>query len=604
MAKRLRLADRRDDGDRDAPRPRGARPRPERRRPRAGSFYELLRDAVRDRDRERRPDDRADGDERGGVGGARRAAPLAGVPVRAHEPRRGRRAPSSSSTRSTAATATGSSPSSAARRARPEHVLGRATTAPDRLRPVGQDHRARSGRIVQRDRTGLDSIGWMCDRPPVAKWYRPIVRPLAASRATEGDRSHCRPSPSVWGFVDESTILRRRRARRVARGRGHRSVRARTYGSGPRRTSSPSGSRSTRSRAGRTSSPPPTRQFQSQASGLRRSTSSTRPGATTCRSSTRRSRASNTPDVIEMGNTEMTKYMAAGAFANITLAQVLVRQLEQLARGPRRSRAIVQRQALRRPVLRGLARRHLPHRPLQEGRRSRRLRPASRQFTADGQEAREAEPQEGLLAGLHGGHRLVLRDELRLRLRRPDRRRSRTASGSARSTRRSRSPGLTAYKKFFSAASRASKTALDETDPPPYNVFSQGQAASIFGPGWFSCCVGKKYTKVDGAVRDAEPHVRARRCRASSAAPTSRSRAEPNDKALGSRLDRRLHEHGEREGPAGEGQHPERDEPARHSVNERAAAAELVRPDGEALGRRRERQHPPHDARADPHRAS
>jgi N,N'-diacetylchitobiose transport system substrate-binding protein len=28
--------------------------------------------------------------------------------------------------------------------------------------------------------------------------------------------------------------------------------------------------------------------------------------------------ANNTPDVIEMGNTEMTKYMAAGAFANIT----------------------------------------------------------------------------------------------------------------------------------------------------------------------------------------------------------------------------------------------------------------------------------------------
>src|SRR5881227_2095043 len=28
--------------------------------------------------------------------------------------------------------------------------------------------------------------------------------------------------------------------------------------------------------------------------------------------------AGNTPDVIEMGNTEMTKYMAAGAFADLT----------------------------------------------------------------------------------------------------------------------------------------------------------------------------------------------------------------------------------------------------------------------------------------------
>ena len=38
-----------------------------------------------------------------------------------------------------------------------------------------------------------------------------------------------------------------------------------------------------------------------------------------------------------------------------------------------------------------------------------------------------------------------------------------------------------------------------------------------------------------------------------------------------------------------------------NSVNERAAARELVRPAGEALGRRRERQHPQDDARPDPH---
>ena len=55
-----------------------------------GSFYELLRDPVRDRDRDRDTDDRADGDQRGGVGGARCAAPLARVPVRTDEPRRDR----------------------------------------------------------------------------------------------------------------------------------------------------------------------------------------------------------------------------------------------------------------------------------------------------------------------------------------------------------------------------------------------------------------------------------------------------------------------------------------------------------------------------------
>src|SRR3989454_1683564 len=50
--------------------------------------------------------------------------------------------------------------------------------------------------------------------------------------------------------------------------------------------------------------------------------------------------------------------------------------------------------------------------------------------------------------------------------------------------------GLAAYKKFFLAPSRASKTTI-ETRPNPYDVYAQGQAASMVGPSWFSCCVGK-----------------------------------------------------------------------------------------------------------------
>jgi len=50
--------------------------------------------------------------------------------------------------------------------------------------------------------------------------------------------------------------------------------------------------------------------------------------------------------------------------------------------------------------------------------------------------------------------------------------------------------GLTAYKNFFLAASKASKT-TDEAHPNPYDVYGQGQAASMIGPAWFSCCVGK-----------------------------------------------------------------------------------------------------------------
>jgi N,N'-diacetylchitobiose transport system substrate-binding protein len=52
--------------------------------------------------------------------------------------------------------------------------------------------------------------------------------------------------------------------------------------------------------------------------------------------------------------------------------------------------------------------------------------------------------------------------------------------------------GLTAFKNFYGAASKASKT-TDESHPQPYDVYAQGQAASIVGPGWFSCCVGDKF---------------------------------------------------------------------------------------------------------------
>jgi N,N'-diacetylchitobiose transport system substrate-binding protein len=54
--------------------------------------------------------------------------------------------------------------------------------------------------------------------------------------------------------------------------------------------------------------------------------------------------------------------------------------------------------------------------------------------------------------------------------------------------------GLAAFKRFFNAASRASKT-TDETRPQPYDVYAQGQAAAIVGPGWFSCCVGDQKSK-------------------------------------------------------------------------------------------------------------
>jgi len=52
--------------------------------------------------------------------------------------------------------------------------------------------------------------------------------------------------------------------------------------------------------------------------------------------------------------------------------------------------------------------------------------------------------------------------------------------------------GLNAYKRFWMSASKASKTS-DEAHPAPYDIYSQGGAGAIIGPGWYSCCVGNKY---------------------------------------------------------------------------------------------------------------
>jgi N,N'-diacetylchitobiose transport system substrate-binding protein len=55
--------------------------------------------------------------------------------------------------------------------------------------------------------------------------------------------------------------------------------------------------------------------------------------------------------------------------------------------------------------------------------------------------------------------------------------------------------GLAAFKKFFDVASRASKTTI-ETRPWPYEPYAQGKVASMIGSSWFSCCVGDKYKSV------------------------------------------------------------------------------------------------------------
>ena len=84
----------------------------------------------------------------------------------------------------------------------------------------------------------------------------------------------------------------------------------------------------------------------------------------------------NVPDVIEMGNTEMTKYMAAGAFADLTADKSKLPNSSTWLKGLQAS-STYEGKLDGRAVLRGHPRRGLQHRPVQEGRRQGHRRRAS-----------------------------------------------------------------------------------------------------------------------------------------------------------------------------------------------------------------------------------
>ena len=139
-----------------------------------------------------------------------------------------------------------------------------------------------------------------------------------------------------------------------------------------------------------------------------------------------------------------------------------------------------------------------------------------------------------------------------------------SSGGRARSRRRRRSPGSPRTRTSSLASSRASKT-TDETQPNPYDVYAQGKVGSMIGPGWFTCCVGKKYKETTGAVRDAGPHGGP----ADARLPRWLDPRGPCRRGQGARrrLDQGLHEHASMTALARDRQHPEHDEPARQRAS-------------------------------------
>jgi N,N'-diacetylchitobiose transport system substrate-binding protein len=198
----------------------------------------------------------------------------------------------------------------------------------------------------------------------------------------------------------------------------------------------------------------------------------------------------NVPDVIEMGNTEMTKYMAAGAFQDLTGDKASLPNsgtwLQGLALSGRYggktygvpyyagSRVVTYRKDLFAKagvkVPATLAQFQTDAAKLAKGQK----KGFSPVYIA-GQDWYFA---MGFVFDYGGGIAQQVSGKWKSLLTRPK-----------------SIAGLTAFKNFFNAASKASKTTI-ETKPQPYDVYAQGQAASIIGPAWFSCCVGKTYTPV------------------------------------------------------------------------------------------------------------
>jgi N,N'-diacetylchitobiose transport system substrate-binding protein len=195
----------------------------------------------------------------------------------------------------------------------------------------------------------------------------------------------------------------------------------------------------------------------------------------------------NAPDVIEMGNTEMTKYMAAGAFQDLTSsrgsfdnsAKWLAGMVKWGSYGGKLfgvpyyagSPVVTYRTDLFKKA--GI----------------KKLPTSLAQFTLAAKKLEATHKQKGFspvyIAGPdwytamnfvydYGGQIAVTRKGKWV--------------GTLDSPRAI--AGLTAYKNFFDAASRASKT-QDEAHPFPYTVYAQGLVGAMPGASWVTCCIGK-----------------------------------------------------------------------------------------------------------------
>jgi N,N'-diacetylchitobiose transport system substrate-binding protein len=202
---------------------------------------------------------------------------------------------------------------------------------------------------------------------------------------------------------------------------------------------------------------------------------------------------SDTPDVIEMGNTEMTKYMAAGAFADLTSSKSQIPNSANWLAGLAKSgqyggktygvpyyagsRVITYRSDLLKKA--GI----------------KKVPTSLAEFEADFVKIGKMTKTKGFSPLYVGGEdwytALSFVYDYGGSI-------ARTHAGKWVGTLDSPKSvaGLTAFKKFFQLTQSKATATLDGTSPFPYTVFSQGRTAANYGPAWYSCCTGAAYKTV------------------------------------------------------------------------------------------------------------
>jgi N,N'-diacetylchitobiose transport system substrate-binding protein len=202
----------------------------------------------------------------------------------------------------------------------------------------------------------------------------------------------------------------------------------------------------------------------------------------------------DTPDVIEMGNTEMTKYMAAGAFANLAGSKGQFNNSSKWLAGLEAS-STFNKKLYGVPYYAGsrvITYRSDLFKKAGFKKSPRSLSQFQSQLVKVGNMEKKVKGFSPLYVGGEDWYTaLSFVFDYGGSI-------AKFSHGKWHGTLNSKASvkGLTAFKRFFDATQSRSTATLDGSNPFPYTVFSQGRTSANYGPAWYTCCTGKKYTKV------------------------------------------------------------------------------------------------------------